>query len=123
MENSQKGKRQLITLQFQEQIVKIDHEMDKLMKDKELYLKIIVELSQEELNRSSNEGSSDNEISMEIIPSVMPRPMEEEKKIRRKKKEKKSNARQEAFERARAWALERKRKKRYLYSNVTNVIF
>ena len=123
MENSQKEKRQLIILQLQEQIVKMDCEMDKLMKDKELYLRIIVELSQEELNRSSNEDSSDDEISMEIIPSVMPRPMEEDKKIKRKKKEKKSNARQEAFEQARAWALERKREKRYLYSNVTNNIF
>jgi len=97
MENSQKGKRQLIILQLHERIVKTDHEINKLMKDKELHLRIIVELSQEELNRCSSEDSSDDEISVEIIPSVMPRPMEEDKKIRRKKKEKKSNARLEAF--------------------------
>ena len=87
----------MIILQLHERIVKTDHEINKLMKDKELHLRIIVELSQEELNRCSSEDSSDDEISVEIIPSVMPRPMEEDKKIRRKKKEKKSNARQEAF--------------------------
>jgi hypothetical protein len=111
MENRQKGKRQLIILQLQERIVKMDHEIDKLMKDKELYLRIILEFSQEEFNRSSSEDSSDEELSMEIIPSVMPKPMEEDTKFRRKKKDKKINARQEAFERARAWALERKKDK------------
>jgi len=89
----------------------MDFEIDKLRKDKELYLRIIFELSQEGSNQSISDFTIDDEISMVIIPSITPGRMEEDKKITRKKKEKKVNARQEAFERARAWALDRKRYK------------
>ena len=117
MENSQKGNRQLIISQLQDRIISMDFEIDKLRKDKELYLRIIFELSQEGSKQSISDFTIDDEISMVIIPSITPGRMEEDKKITRKKKEKKVNARQEAFERARAWALDRKRSKANGYIN------
>jgi hypothetical protein len=117
MENSQKGNRQLIISQLQDRIISMDFEIDKLRKDKELYLRIIFELSQEGSKQSISDFTIVDEISMVIIPSITPGHMEEDKKITRKKKEKKVNARQEAFERARAWALDRKRYKANEYIN------
>jgi len=62
-------------------------------------------------DRIINPSSSDEEMSMEMIPSFTSRPKDDNKILRRKKKEKKISARQEAFERAKAWALDRKRAK------------
>jgi len=96
-----------VILQLQDRIIKLDREMDQLLRDKELYLRVIAELSEEEYRPSS----SDEEMSMEMIPSFTSRPKDDNKILRRKKKEKKISARQEAFERAKAWALDRKRAK------------
>jgi hypothetical protein len=70
----------------------MDFEIDKLRKDKELYLRIIFELSQEGSKQSISDFTIVDEISMVIIPSITPGHMEEDKKITRKKKEKKVNA-------------------------------
>jgi cell division protein FtsB len=66
MDKGQKGRRQKIILQLQKQIVKIDHEIEKLEGDKQLYQEKISEINQKELSQSS----SSNGISIEIIPEI-----------------------------------------------------
>ena len=66
MDKGQKGRRQKIILQLQKQIVKIDHEIEKLEGDKQLYQEKKSEINQEELSQSC----SSNGISIEIIPEI-----------------------------------------------------
>ncbi len=107
------NRRSKIIKQLQERISKIDKEIDKLIQDRYLHTCSIRELSKksykEENNNSDSEGEvSGSDLSIEIIT---PADIKSEKKSRKTKT--KTQERQEERDKARAWALDRARKKGY----------
>jgi len=99
----------LIIQQLQERIIEIDEEIEKLNRDRYLYSSTIRELYREQSERSSDSEEELSELSLEIIlpeSELKPKPVKSEKK---KTMMMKAQERQEALDKARAWALDRTR--------------
>jgi len=104
------SKKLLIIQQLQERIIKINEEIEQLNQDRDLFSSIIRELYKEKYRSSDSEGEV-SELSIEISPTetkLKPKPVKSEEK----KKNTKVQERQEALDKARAWALERTRNKK-----------
>jgi hypothetical protein len=99
-------RRELIEI-LQEQIAKIDEEIERLNKDKTLYHHLIEGITS---NNSDYDSSQSIEISIEVNQD------NEEKSDNSyisKQRKKVKEERQVAFEKARAWALDRRRNKNF----------
>ena len=110
------NRRSKIIKQLQERIIKIDEEIDKILQERYLHTCTIKELSKKSYKEENNHSNSEEEISgsdlsIEIItPEDRLGAIKSEKKSR-KTKTKKTQERQEERDKARAWALDRARKK------------
>jgi hypothetical protein len=111
------NRRSKIIKQLQERIIKIDEEIDKIVQERYLHTCTIKELSKKSYKEENNDSDSEEEVSgsdlsIEIItPADRLGAIKSEKKSRKTKT--KTQERQEERDKARAWALDRARKKGY----------
>ncbi len=95
--------RRRIIQQLQEQIRKIDEEIEMFIQDRYLHSSTIRELSKERSEESNNSEEEISELSIEIVSQEdKSRPLKSEKS----RKKTKAQERQEGHEKARAWALD-----------------
>jgi len=108
------NRRSKIIKQLQERIIKIDEEIDKILQERYLHTCTIKELSKKSYKEENNDSDSEEEVSGSdlSIEIITPADIKSEKKSR-KTKTKKTQERQEERDKARAWALDRARKKGY----------
>ncbi len=100
--------RKNILKEVQEWIEKISSDIETLQRDLNFHRGLEQELQREQHKRSSDEESSD--ISIEIIPD--PRVMKQVIQHKQKQRIQKTEERKEAFQRAKAWHLDKIRIKK-----------
>ena len=105
------NRRSKIIKQLQERIIKIDEEIDKILQERYLHTCTIKELSKKSYKEENSDSDSEEEVSGSdlSIEIITPADIKSEKKSRKTKT--KTQERQEERDKARAWALDRARRK------------